>query len=45
MILFYAKGKNTFNSYAVPWKNESEYLKLRKQKAHTDDAGRRYVFF
>ena len=44
VILFYAKGKNTFNSYAVPWKNESEYLKLRKQKAHTDDAGRRYVF-
>jgi site-specific DNA-methyltransferase (adenine-specific) len=40
-ILFY--GGEQFNSYALPWANETEYLKARKQKRHQDAEGRSYV--
>jgi len=44
VILFYAKTKNqVFNSYAIDWGSEDEYARLRKQKIHTDNTGKRYV--
>jgi DNA modification methylase len=46
VLLFYAKGPvkdQTFVSYAIPWESAAEYVKVRKQKVRTDDAGREYV--
>ena len=44
-IFFYSLGKDSFkfNSFFEQWKSEEEYIKRRKQKAFTDDDGRRYV--
>jgi len=44
VIFFYAKrrGQN-FNSYATEWGSEDEYARLRKQKIHTDEHGKKYV--
>jgi site-specific DNA-methyltransferase (adenine-specific) len=44
VILAYAKGDNTiFNGFNIPWKSEAEYVKIRKQKLHTDKNGEKYV--
>jgi DNA modification methylase len=46
VLLFYAKGTpktQTFNSYARPWASPAEYVRVRKQKVRTDEAGREYV--
>lgn len=44
VILLYAKKKNQkFNSYAIEWGSPEEYARLRKQKVHTDDSGKKYV--
>lgn len=43
-ILFYAKSdEQLFNSYALPWESEEEYVKVRKQKVRDDGDGHRYV--
>src|SRR5437588_10507174 len=43
-ILVYGRSDNqAFNSYAEPWKDKEEYVKLRKQKIRTDPDGREYV--
>ena len=43
-LLLYSKGKRpTFNSYAEPWADEAEYLKVRKQKRRVDEEGRAFV--
>ena len=44
-IFFYSFGKDSFkfNSFFEQWKSEEDYIKRRKQKAYTDDDGRRYV--
>jgi len=44
IILFYTKSdKPSFNSYAIPWKDKAEYVKVRKQKIRTDEIGKEYV--
>ncbi len=44
VILFYANDtNNAFNSYAIDWANEEEYIKQRKQKVHADENDRKYV--
>jgi len=44
IILFYSKQANqNFNSFAIDWKSEEEYVKLRKQKVHIDKNGEKYV--
>jgi DNA modification methylase len=44
VILFYARSKDQkFNSYALPWDSEEQYLKVRKQKRHEDKNGNPYV--
>ena len=45
VVLFYSRDvkKQAFNSYAVPWEDEGQYLRARKQKLHHDDEGRSYV--
>lgn len=46
IILFYsarARPKPKFLSYSLPWANEAEYVKVRKQKVYTDEHGRDYV--
>lgn len=44
VIFFYAKSKDqTFNGYGEPWESEEQYLKVRKQKLHVDEDGRKYV--
>jgi site-specific DNA-methyltransferase (adenine-specific) len=44
VILFYAKSDSaTFNGYNIPWTNKAEYIKIRKQKVHTDENGEDYV--
>jgi len=44
ILLFYAKGPSQlFNSYALPWSSEEEYVRVRKQKVHTDEHGEKYV--
>jgi DNA modification methylase len=45
VILFYAKNteRQQFNGYATPWESEEEYVRVRKQKIRTDEAGRHYV--
>lgn len=45
-LLFYAKDgveQQVFNSYSRPWASKEEYVKVRKQKVHTDENGREYV--
>lgn len=43
-ILFYSKSEEQkFNSYTLPWKNEDEYVKVRKQKVRDDGDGNLYV--
>jgi len=42
-IFFYSKQENSFSGYAIPWENEQEYIKIRKQKVHSDEEGRRFV--
>ena len=43
-ILLHGNSANhKFNSYALDWESEEEYICVRKQKVHTDDAGRKYV--
>ncbi|MFM6475206.1 MAG: DNA-methyltransferase, partial [Dolichospermum sp.] len=32
-----------FNSYAISWESELEYARLRKQKVHIDENGKKYV--
>jgi DNA modification methylase len=43
VLLFYGKEDNAFNGYAVPWASPEEYVRVRKQKVHQDEAGRSYV--
>lgn len=43
IIFFYTKGEATFNSFSQPYSSEEEYIKLRKQKVHTDENGKKYV--
>lgn len=44
IILFYGKApKQNFNSYAIQWVSEEEYIKVRKQKVHKDKDGERFV--
>ena len=45
IILFYGYShEQAFNSYAIPWENEQEYIKARKQKVHLDkETNRKYV--
>ena len=44
-LLFYARAvkRQAFNSYALPWESEEQYLKARKQKLRHDEKGRPYV--
>jgi site-specific DNA-methyltransferase (adenine-specific) len=45
VIFFYAKKDNStrFNSFSIPWTNEDEYIKKRKQKVLIDTSGKKYV--
>ena len=44
VLLFYAKSPaQTFDYPTRPWRSKEEYIARRKQKVHTDDAGREYV--
>ncbi|MCD4732906.1 restriction endonuclease [bacterium] len=45
VILFYSKDIKVvnFNSYALPWESEGEYVKVRKQKVRLDSDERKYV--
>ncbi|MFM5996569.1 MAG: DNA-methyltransferase, partial [Dolichospermum sp.] len=44
IILFYSKkSEQLFNSYAISWESELEYARLRKQKVHIDENGKKYV--
>jgi site-specific DNA-methyltransferase (adenine-specific) len=44
VILFFAKSPHTpFTSLSIPWTRE-EYIARRKQKIHTDEAGREYIY-
>jgi DNA modification methylase len=44
VILFYSKrDKQQFHSFASPWSSVEEYVKVRKQKILTDEAGRKCV--
>ena len=43
IVLFYTKNNAIFNSFSQPYNSEEEYIKLRKQKVHTDENGKRYV--
>ena len=47
ILLYYTKATKkqsvNFNSYAVPWVSEDEYIKTRKQKVRVDEDGRKYV--
>ncbi len=44
IILFYTKANSqVFNSFALPWESEEEYVKIRKQKVLIDDEGKKYV--
>jgi DNA modification methylase len=43
-IFFYSKSnKSRFNGFTEKWQSEEEYVKLRKQKVHLDENGRKYV--
>jgi DNA modification methylase len=45
IILFYAKGNNAdhFLGFSIPWENEDEYIRKRKQKVLSDETGEKYV--
>lgn len=44
IIFFYSKRpEQKFNSYALNWKSEEEYTRLRKQKVQIDSYGKKYV--
>lgn len=44
IIFFYAKSNDSgFNSFALPWASEEEYVRIRKQKLRTDESGLKYV--
>jgi len=44
IILFYTKQtKPNFNSFAIGWESEEEYIKLRRQKVRQDENGKKYV--
>ena len=44
IILFYGKSVNQrFNSYALEWESEEEYIRVRRQKVYIDDEGKKYV--
>ncbi|MDI9409839.1 MAG: DNA methyltransferase [Candidatus Pacebacteria bacterium] len=44
-IYFYGKSsKQQFNGYFHPLKSKEDYVRLRKQKLHTDDDGREFVY-
>jgi DNA modification methylase len=44
VILFYSKSENSiFNSATEPWESVEQYVKVRKQKLHTDENGKQYV--
>lgn len=44
IIFFYAKSsRQKFMSYANNWDSPEEYARLRKQKVHTDEQGKKYV--
>jgi DNA modification methylase len=44
VLLFYGKSNaQAFNSYAIPWADEEEYIRVRRQKVHVDEEGRKYV--
>ena len=44
VLLFYSKSKSpVFNSFALPWESEDEYIKTRKQKVSVDEKGNKYV--
>jgi len=45
VILFYAKADNSehFAGFSIPWENENEYIKKRKQKVSIDENGDKYV--
>ena len=45
VILYYSLDSDgrKFNSFFERWESEEEYIKKRKQKAYTDENGRRYV--
>jgi site-specific DNA-methyltransferase (adenine-specific) len=44
IILFYGKSVNQrFNSYALEWESEEEYIRVRRQKVYVDDEGKKYV--
>jgi site-specific DNA-methyltransferase (adenine-specific) len=43
-VFFYTKSKQSiFNGFVEQWKSEEEYIKLRRQKVHTDENNRKYV--
>jgi DNA modification methylase len=43
-IFFYTKSKTQiFNGFSEMWQSEDEYVKLRKQKVHLDENGKKYV--
>lgn len=44
IIFNYSKGSDpVFNSYALPWESENEYVRVRKQKVRIDNNGKKYV--
>lgn len=43
VLLYYSKRDPKFNSYSIPWENEEEYIKKRKQKVHVDGDDKKYV--
>ena len=44
VLFFYGKTNDqAFNSYAIPWADEEEYIRVRRQKVHVDEEGRKYV--
>lgn len=44
ILLFYARNpRQKFNSYSLPWSSEAEYVRVRKQKVHVEEDGRKYV--
>jgi len=45
VIFFYSPSKKdqVFNSFALPWESEEEYLRVRKQKVYDGPGGRRFV--
>lgn len=46
-LLVYAKSDKKkiqyFNGFTVPWESIEQYVRVRKQKLHTDEEGKQYV--